>query len=445
MSNAISNHILWLSIHLFCGGMVAQHQNTAHSSFFEPDKRLELAFVENNAEDDQDTDTLMVTDSIMVRYMLRAVEKRDGDGNTNGLRDSLNKILSGNKKNDAAWKAAIDNEFKGENYYLALGLSNKALIYHPEDQELKRKRGVALDHLKKVEYDSLGWYNVESSIKGISPTNDGSNASAEAQVAESKSEVELEVAETSEIEETLKNTLSFDNSFSVFNEVFDPMGFMSISYKRETALGSIIPRINYSNRFGINGVQLNLDLYPKIAKGMYAYVNYGYSNSPIYPRHRVGGDVYLNIDGGLEFSAGGRFISFTNTDVTLITNSVGYYTGNYYFSLRSYITPSSDNLTSISGNLLVRKYLKSAVNYLGVNVGIGYSPELRQLTSENQILAETLLFLESQRLTLEYQFASKDEVHTYNTTVGIIREEFSFAPGSYFWSFSAGLTYSTKF
>jgi YaiO family outer membrane protein len=223
------------------------------------------------------------------------------------------------------------------------------------------------------------------------------------------------------------------------------MGFSSISYKRETELGSIIPRINYSNRFGINGLQFDLDLYQKIAKGLYAYLNYGYSNSEIYPKHRVGGDVYLNIKGGLEFSAGGRFISFTNTNAALITNSVGYYTGNYYFSLRSYISPISNNSTGLSGNLLVRKYLKNAQNYFGVNIGMGFSPELRQLTAENQVLAETLLFLESQRLSFEYQFPSKNDMNTYSTNIGIIREELSFSPGSFFWSFSAGLTYAVKF
>jgi YaiO family outer membrane protein len=159
----------------------------------------------------------------------------------------------------------------------------------------------------------------------------------------------------------------------------------------------------------------------------------------------VGGDVYYNHKSGIEFSAGGRFINFATKDVKSITNSLGYYTGNYYFSLRSYITPESDNLTNVSGNLLVRKYLKDAKNYMGVNAGVGFSPELRQFTSGDQLLAETLLYIESQRLSFEYQFTSKNNLSAYRTNVGVLRQEQSFDPGTYFYSISAGLTYEFNF
>ncbi|MGS0528208.1 YaiO family outer membrane beta-barrel protein [Zobellia nedashkovskayae] len=157
--------------------------------------------------------------------------------------------------------------------------------------------------------------------------------------------------------------------------------YSSISFKRQTLAGSIIPRINYSNRSGANGVQYDLDFYPKFSKRFYAYLNYGYSSSSVYPEHKMGGDLYVNLPGAFEFSAGGRYISYETKNVSVISNSLGHYRGNYYFSLRSYITPLSDNLTKFSGNFLVRKYLKDAENYLGLNVGMGFSPELRQLTS----------------------------------------------------------------
>lgn len=367
------------------------------------------------------------------------------NGDYQKARAQFNRIVSADKNNREAWIGAIKNELYAKEYYLALGLANKAVVFMNTDKEIERLRGLALDGVDDIKYNDDGWYNTEDNLyrsvidKNILTENSNKMVNDSSKISIVRTDEALESIED------LKKSITVNSSFSVFNEVFDPMSFASISYKHETTLGSIIPRLNYSNRFGINGVQYDIDLYPKITKGMYAYVNYGYSSSDIYPKHRVGGDVYLNIKGGFEFSAGGRFISFANTDVSLITNSVGYYTGNYYFSLRSYITPSKENLTSISGNVLIRKYLKSAENYFGVNFGVGYSPELRQLTSQSQVLAETLLYLESQRLSLEYQFPSKNALNTYSTTLGVIREELSFAPGTFFWSFSAGITYAVEF
>ncbi|SIQ68130.1 YaiO family outer membrane beta-barrel protein [Maribacter ulvicola] len=362
-------------------------------------------------------------------------------GDYNLARSEFNNILSKNKTHRAAWISAVKNELYAKNYATALGLANKALIHIENDQEIVRLQAVATDGVNGTEYDSDGWFNVESTVHtkftGVKKSSPTFN---ETTVAEMES-----VHTTPVTEEKLKNTVMVNSAVTFFDKRFDPITTSSISYKRQTPYGTLIPRINNSNRVGKNGIQLDLDLYPKIAKGFYAYINYGYSESDLYPNHKVGGDVYYNHKNGIEFSAGGRFINFATKNVKYITNSLGYYTGNYYFSLRSYITPESDNLTNVSGNLLVRKYLKDAKNYMGLNVGVGFSPELRQFTSGDQLLAETLLYIESQRLSFEYQFTSKNNLNAYKTNIGVLRQEQSFDPGSYFYSISAGLTYEFNF
>jgi len=260
------------------------------------------------------------------------------------------------------------------------------------------------------------------------------------QIAEVSNEAKTPVAK-----EILNNRLAIRNALTVFDQRYDPAIYSSVSLRRQTLAGSIIPRINYSNRNGINGLQYDLDFYPKFSKRFYAYLNYGYSNAAIYPNDKVGGDLYVNLPGAMEFSAGGRYIKFQNRNVSVITNSLGHYRGNYYFSLRSYVRPKEDNLIGVSGNLLVRKYLKDAENFFGINVGLGFSPELRQLISEGELLAETLLFVESQRLSLEYQFTGKKNPNAYRANMGVTRQEFAFAPGTYFLGISAGLTYQVKF
>ncbi|SHK17001.1 outer membrane protein, YaiO family [Maribacter aquivivus] len=357
-------------------------------------------------------------------------------------RAEFNAILSTTKNNREVWISAVKNELYAKNYATALGLSNKGLVQIENDKELIRLKAIATEGVSGLQYADDGWYNVDSAVKTKLVTGKKQKPTVAKNIEDKNEELERKTPVT---EEKLKNSVMVNSSVTVFDQRFDPITTSSIAYKRQTPFGSIIPRINNSNRVGKNGIQLDLDLYPKIAKGFYAYVNYGYSESDLYPNHKVGGDIYYNHKSGLEFSGGGRFINFTTRDIKSITNSIGYYKGNYYFSLRSYITPESNNLTRVSGNLLVRKYLKDAENYMGLNAGYGFSPELRQFTSGDQLLAETLLYIESQRLSFEYQFTSKNNLSAYRTNVGVLRQEQSFDPGSYFYSISAGLTYEFNF
>lgn len=366
-------------------------------------------------------------------------------GDYDKARSNFNETLSVNKYDRELWISAVKNELYAKNYSTALGLSNKALLYIQDDEELERLKSSALSGIKTFVYSKDAWFNINSKVTSTIDKSSSKKTSNKNRGKDSTAIVDKAPRTSAATIEGEKNRMAFNSSFTVFDQTYDPMIFSSISMKRETPYGSIIPTLNFSNRLGINGLQYNLDLYPKLTKGLYAYLNYAYSNSEIYPKHRAGGDIYVNLKSGLEFSGGGRFINFATRDVKVITNSIGYYLGNYYFSLRSYVTPVPDQVTRASGNLLLRKYFKDAENYLGLNFGYGFSPELRQFTSGDQLLEETLLYIESQRFSCEYQFTSKNNLNSYLTNIGVMRQELIFAPGSYFWSFSAGLTYQVKF
>lgn len=362
-------------------------------------------------------------------------------------RDEFNKITSQERTNSAVWISAIKNELYAKQNATALGLANKALFYLKSNTEVERLRQIALGRIENQKYPELGWHNTESplkSAKALKKEQKKKTALKEKIEKEPEPTVSNE-AKTPVAKEVLNNRLAIRNAFTVFDQRYDPAVYSSVSLRRQTQAGSLIPRINYSNRNGQHGVQYDLDFYPKFSKRFYAYLNYGYSNASIYPRHKMGGDLYVNLPWAMEFSAGGRYISFATRNVTVFTNSIGHYRGNYYFSLRSYIRPKENDLIGVSGNLLVRKYLKDAENFFGINVGMGYSPELRQLISGDELLAETLLYVESQRLSFEYQFTGKKNPNAYRANLGVTRQEFAFAAGEYFFGVSAGLTYQVKF
>lgn len=359
-------------------------------------------------------------------------------GNYDEARGKFNSIIAKYKRNEALWIAAIKNELYADNNATALGLSNKALEYVTNNEDIIRLRSLAQKRIEHQEYPKKSW--VDEERLAVKKSN---NTSAE-NIKNSKKSDKTVKAKVEKVEP--KNRVSIRNSFRVFDQRYDPTIASTISYKRQTKYGSIIPKINYANRLGKQGVQYDLDLYPKLAKKIYAFVNYGFSNAELYPSHKVSTDVYFSLPGSIEFSAGGRYMVFDNRNIKVISNSLGHYRSNYYFSLRSYITPKSNGLTSVSGGLLVRKYLRDGDNYFGVTAGLGYSPELRQFFSDGNLLSESLLFTESQRLGMEYQFSAKTNPNNvYKANFGVTRQELSFDAGKFFLAFSAGLTYNVNF
>jgi len=366
------------------------------------------------------------------------------NGQYEKARDEFNKILSQDKTKRGVWISAIKNELYAKTNAIALGLTNKALVYIEHDEELQRLMDLALEGVSNTKYAEKGWHNVETNLKSAKALK--KQLKNETKKVSNKKEVaEDEEVKSDEADVEPKNRIGVNNAFTIFNERYDPVIFSSVSFRRQTKIGALIPKINYSNRNGVHGLQYDIDFYPKFLKRFYAYLNYGYSNASIYPSQKFGGDIYMNLPNAMEFSAGGRYLSTRTQTVKAITNSLGYYKGNYYYSLRSFVSPREGNLWSISGNLLVRKYLKDAANFIGISIGMGFSPELQQLIVGDDLLSETVLYVESQRINMQYQFTTKKSPNIYRANLGVNRQELAFDSGNFFFAISAGMSYQVKF
>ena len=224
------------------------------------------------------------------------------DGKYIEARKHFNKITSADRKNREAWVAAIKNEIYAKEYYIALGLVNKAISYNKDDGQLLKLRDEILNK-------TPGYAEKETEM----PNEDFKKLLNE--------------------DKTYKNRIAISNAYDIFDVAYDPMIYSSLEYKRTTKIGSFIPRINFSNRFKTNGIQYEFDAYPKFSEKFYAYANYAFSNSPIYPNHRAGAELYRNLPKNLEVSLGMRYMAFSDTQVNIFTGSLGLYSGNYYFSL----------------------------------------------------------------------------------------------------------------
>lgn len=160
--------------------------------------------------------------------------------------------------------------------------------------------------------------------------------------------------------------------FNRGEEDFGPWHLASFDLSKKLKWGTVIGRINYANRnftsISKSGPQFEIDLYPKITKGFYAYVNGGYSSSSVFPKYRFGGELYKSLPSGFEISAGARYLDFSTAKVLIYTGNLGKYYKNYLFSLRPFVTSKTSGI-DISGILLIRKYQNNPRNYISLLLG----------------------------------------------------------------------------
>jgi YaiO family outer membrane protein len=86
----------------------------------------------------------------------------------------------------------------------------------------------------------------------------------------------------------------------------------------------------------------------------------------------------------------------------MYTASVGKYYQNFWFNLRTYLTPGEKNISqSYTGT--VRYYTKGANDYFGFSAGTGLSPE----ENRNNLLDNASYKLKTFKVGAEYNFSVK--------------------------------------
>jgi YaiO family outer membrane protein len=258
------------------------------------------------------------------------------------------------KPNEDASVAYADLEYWNDNYQNSLEICNTALTVYPTSEELLLRKAKNLKALKSYKEASTATEN----ILKINPRNSAALALA----ISLKDELSV-----NKISISYENS-SFDKQFS------QAWNLASVSYARQTKLGSVIARVNYANRFSSNGFQGEIDAYPHISKTFYAYVNLGYSGDVgVFPKYRAGFSLYANLPNSFEGELGMRYLHFTS-GTKIYTASVGKYWKSFLFTARTYITPSVTDVSQ-SYSINARYYMKGADDYFGLTAGTGMSPD----------------------------------------------------------------------
>jgi len=316
------------------------------------------------------------------------------DGKYDSTRIVLNEVLAHNPNSTEVLDAFADVEYWSGNYAKAIEYCDLAL----------QKDSTALDFLfkkAKILHSSNRFAEAVATLEKLVQRNP-----THADALKKLQEFRLD---------DMKNILRLSYTLDYFDKSsnLDPWQVTALSYSRRTKYGSVIARINMARRFATTGFQYEVDAWPKISENNYGYLNYGFSQSTIFPSNRLGLEWYHNFPKSFEGSIGMRKLYFSNTNVDIYTASLGKYMGNYWFSLRSFITPGTSG-TSVSGLLQMRRYFSDPENYIGLRLGYGVSPDdIRNLVV---LSSEPTLTLKSYSFRMEYNHIFR-RVWILNTAV----------------------------
>ena len=389
----------------------------------DPDKSFEnarkMAFNQQRKQA-QDTLQLILTkypNYQDIRIFLATTYSWDGDYIK--ARKEFAAILDKDSNRKDTWIAAIKNEIWGDTPFIALEMSNKALEIFKLDPEIL--------YLK---------------AKAQEKTSNPQEALATIQLAINQNPADQNAKDykSSLINSLSQNTIGINSSIDLYSKTFDPMQYYVLKYARQTKYGSIITKVNFNRRFNENGIQYEVDMYPKISKGLYAYANLGFSNSFLFPDVRYGAELYKSLPKSFEVSLGFRSLKYTTT-TNIYTGSVGWYKGNSYFSFRPYLTPGDKGISK-SGTLTYRNYGSDADNYVGISAGIGFSPENNQYNISGTITP--IVSLKSQKVNITYYFSSSNKQNNWGTQFGLTHQEISFDQGNFFWIYSLTVMWDFK-
>ncbi|WP_426482719.1 YaiO family outer membrane beta-barrel protein [Chryseobacterium sp. R2ACT005] len=298
----------------------------------------------------------------------------------------------------------------------AIEIIDKGLSYHAKSETLlllKAKVYFGMDNYEEAD-------KAVSTLLSINPKNTEARALA------------VRINEL-----TSKNAIGIVYNYSHFDKQFDnDWHIVGVSYKRVTPIGSVIVRGNYANKFAEGGTQIELEAYPRLSKMFYLYVGGGYSDHVgLFPKYRTGVSLNANLPHSFEAELGYRQLYFSSS-IWMYTAAIGKYYKNFWFNLRTYITPDSKNIShSYTGT--VRYYTKGAQDYFAFQIGTGISPE----ENRNNLLENETFKLKTFKIGGEYNFS----YHSNLFSVGTMYYNQEYRPGEKGNQFDITLGYTRKF
>lgn len=139
-----------------------------------------------------------------------------------------------------------------------------------------------------------------------------------------------------------------------------------VSAKVPTPRGPVVARASQGRRFSLEDGIVELEFYPRLGGRSYAWLSAGVATDGVlYPGTRLGAEIFGVVGGGIEVSAGARYLGFDDS-VMVYSASAGISRGNWYLGGRGYRADGTS-----AGQLTIRRYVGDEGHYFGFRAGAG--------------------------------------------------------------------------
>jgi YaiO family outer membrane protein len=330
------------------------------------------------------------------------------DAQYDDARREIRAVLAANPKDAEAREVAIDVEVWSDHPHEALRLCDAAMGLDPRDPLWPYRKARVLRSLKDIP---------------------GALASAQVALQLDPNHQPSRLLRDDLKELLQRSKVYLTATYDTYSETFTPWKTVNLGVGHRFDAGLVLLQVNRADLFNTWGTQVEVDAYPHIAEGTYAYLSAAHSSDSIFPNSSFAADLYHNFPAAIEASLGVRRLVFAEA-VTVYTGSIGRYVGNSLYTIRLYDTPSALG-ASLSGTLSARFFQEDADNYINVAVGTGMSPDQQAWTAE-------ILRLHSRNVSIGLQ---ERLARSWYGTASALWEHQEFLPDQYriHWSFSAGL------
>jgi YaiO family outer membrane protein len=164
-------------------------------------------------------------------------------------------------------------------------------------------------------------------------------------------------------------TVTFTETHEWFSRDIGAWDELRAGLRRSTGAGPVIASFSRSYRSGVVGQQIEIELYPRLRRGTYAYLELGYSpDARLYPERRGAVDLFQTIGRGFELS-GYRRLGFASP-VNIYTGSLGKYYRQWLFIARGYGISDKKGVSE-TAQFAVRRYFATRGDYAGVRFSRG--------------------------------------------------------------------------
>lgn len=173
----------------------------------------------------------------------------------------------------------------------------------------------------------------------------------------------------------------------------------SVTLINKTKLGPLLVSAHQAKRFDIQGLQGELEFYPKLDSLYHAYFDIGVSSSNIFPNFRNGISLFRTFKKGFEVELGYRNMHFKEVgNVWFLLGSLIKYLGNnsLLYRLTSIHSPFGSSATH---GLKLTHYLDENLSSISVELGSGTNA--RDFQGYNSL--QPFSNINSRRMQLDYK------------------------------------------